>query len=34
MNDTRLRRAVLVAIVVVVVDQITKAIVERSMTLH
>jgi signal peptidase II len=34
MSDPRLRQAVLVAILVVVVDQLTKAIVERTMTLY
>ena len=34
MNDTRLRQALLVALAVVVVDQLTKAMVERSMTLY
>jgi signal peptidase II len=34
MNDPRLRQAVLVALVVVAVDQLTKAIVERTMTLY
>ena len=34
MNDTRLRQALLVALAVVVVDQLTKALVERSMTLY
>ena len=32
--DSRLRLAALVAVVVLVADQVTKAIVERSMTLH
>lgn len=32
--DSRLRLALLVALAVVVVDQVTKAIVERSMGLH
>jgi signal peptidase II len=34
MTDARLRQAVLVALLVVAVDQVTKAIVERTMTLH
>jgi signal peptidase II len=34
MNDTRLRQALLVALAVVAVDQLTKAMVERSMTLY
>ena len=34
MSDPRLRQALLVAILVVVVDQVTKAIVERTMTLY
>jgi signal peptidase II len=34
MTDVRLRQAVLVALLVVAVDQVTKAIVERTMTLH
>ena len=34
MIDSRLRQALLVALLVVVVDQVTKAIVERTMTLH
>jgi signal peptidase II len=34
MSDPRLRQALLAAILVVVVDQVTKAIVERSMTLY
>lgn len=34
MTDTRLRQALLVALVVLAVDQITKAIVERTMALH
>jgi signal peptidase II len=34
MTDVRLRQAVFVALLVVAVDQVTKAIVERSMALH
>jgi len=34
MTDPRLRQALLVAVIVVVVDQITKGIVERTMTLY
>jgi signal peptidase II len=34
MSDPRLRQALLVAILVVVVDQVTKAIVERTMALY
>jgi signal peptidase II len=34
MTDTRLRQALLVALVVVALDQVTKAIVERSMVLY
>jgi signal peptidase II len=34
MRDPRLRQALLVAILVVVVDQVTKGIVERTMTLY
>ena len=34
MSDPRLRQALLVALAVVVVDQLTKAIVEHSMTLY
>src|SRR5262245_14821252 len=34
MRDPRLRQALLVAILVVVIDQVTKAIVERTMTLY
>jgi signal peptidase II len=34
MTDARLRQAVLVALLVVAVDQVTKAIVERTMALH
>ncbi len=34
MNDTRLRQALLVALAVVAVDQLTKTMVERSMTLY
>jgi signal peptidase II len=34
MNDTRLRQALFVALVVVALDQVTKAIVLRTMTLH
>lgn len=34
MRDPRLRVAALIALLVVVVDQVTKAIVERSMALH
>ena len=34
MSDPRLRQALLVAMLVVVVDQLTKAIVERTMTLY
>jgi len=34
MRDPRLRQALLVALVVVALDQITKAIVEHSMTLY
>src|SRR5262249_58179694 len=34
MSDPRLRQALLVALAVVAVDQLTKTIVERSMTLY
>ena len=34
MSDSRLRQALLVALLVVALDQVTKAIVERSMTLY
>jgi signal peptidase II len=34
MTDVRLRQAVFVALLVVAVDQVTKAIVERTMALH
>jgi len=34
MSDSRLRQALLVALLVVALDQTTKAIVERSMTLY
>jgi signal peptidase II len=34
MRDPRLRQALLVAILVVAIDQVTKAIVERTMTLY
>jgi len=34
MSDPRLRQALLVALLVVALDQVTKAIVERSMTLY
>jgi len=34
MSDSRLRQALLVALVVVALDQVTKAVVERSMTLY
>ena len=34
MSDSRLRQALLVALLVVALDQATKAIVERSMTLY
>jgi len=34
MSDGRLRQALLVALLVVAVDQVTKAIVERTMMLH
>lgn len=34
MTDVRLRQAVFVALLVVAVDQLTKAIVERTMALH
>jgi signal peptidase II len=34
MNDPRLRVAVLIALLVIVLDQLTKSIVERSMTLY
>ena len=34
MSDSRLRQALLVALVVVALDQVTKALVERSMTLY
>jgi signal peptidase II len=34
MNDARLRQALLVALVVVLLDQITKEIVQRTMMLH
>ncbi len=34
MNDTRLRQALLVALLVVAVDQVTKSIVEHTMALH
>jgi signal peptidase II len=34
MRDPRLRQALLVALVIVAVDQVTKAIVERTMTLY
>ena len=34
MSDPRLRQALLVALAVVAVDQLTKAIVERSMALY
>ena len=34
MSDTRLRQALLAALVVVVLDQLTKAIVQQTMVLH